>query len=68
MGLAVTTLIGMYLQAYHSSDLCPSVALLLIFLETRYGLGRHVATLSPEDLAMFLKVCHLGSYYTSSLS
>lgn len=34
----------------------PSQYDLLIFLETRYGLGRHISTVSPEDLGTLLKV------------
>ncbi len=56
MVLCVSTMVGKYILS--AFEFLGYVAYLLIFLETRYGLGRHISTVSPEDLVSLLKVRH----------
>jgi hypothetical protein len=49
-------MVGKYILS--AQEFLGLVAYLLIFLETRYGLGRHISTVSLEDLVSLLKVSH----------
>jgi hypothetical protein len=58
MVLCVVGLIGKYIGS--TSVLLCFGGLVAHLLETRYGLGRHISTVSVEDLSIFLKVRHVG--------